>query len=698
MWNEFALVLLVTLGVLLIPGYLSMRAIGAKGAWPVLLAPIVGLSLIAIVGQAFALIHIASTPLTLLGVVVSLPLLGLLLTRRRNLNLMLPRVEPWALVLCLVLGIALGYNLFLSRLGTPYSLFQAYDVTQHLNLIQSMADSGTLTSLNVGPYLSAADQAIDPLGNTGFYPAAWHAVCALVVQITGCSVPLVINASMFALSCIAFPLSVLALVGVLFPESRTAHYCGSLTSLAFVAFPWNLLAFGPVYANVAGFSLMPSAMALFVHMLSNGPSPAMRARTLSALAISAVGLALCHPNTIFTCIVFLAPYCISRICDACGARGWGILRKIVFSVAFAALCAGFWVLCYHLPVFQGTVTHVWPPFSRLFQQVINILTLCYNMGFNYETAAQIVLGILVIAGAIRALHTPGRRWLLASYMLICYILLVSATHQDELKQLLAGFWYTDPMRLAAIAAIAGIPLATLGAAWAYDTLVKLVAANNGARGARPNRLLIAASAAAAFLILNFMPEFNFPGLHHKYTLQEQEAYKYEQVRDWPKSVHTTFGDFRKGIEDAYSVDQPLDVSEQLFLNKIKIQSLVPEDDLVINNPMDGSFLAYGTTGLRVYYRNFVGGYGDENETEESKIIRERLCDYATDPEVQAAVESVDARYVIVLRDGEEKSAFINLRGDYDESLFAGISSITSETPGFTCICESGALGLYEIDR
>lgn len=280
MWNEFALVLLVTLGVLLIPGYLSMRAIGAKGAWPVLLAPIVGLSLIAIVGQAFALIHIASTPLTLLGVVVSLPLLGLLLTRRRNLNLMLPRVEPWAFVLCLVLGIALGYNLFLSRLGTPYSLFQAYDVTQHLNLIQSMADSGTLTSLNVGPYLSAADQAIDPLGNTGFYPAAWHAVCALVVQITGCSVPLVINASMFALSCIAFPLSVLALVGVLFPESRTAHVCAALTSLTFVAFPWNLLAFGPVYANVAGFSLMPSAMALFVHMLSNGPSPAMRAHAL----------------------------------------------------------------------------------------------------------------------------------------------------------------------------------------------------------------------------------------------------------------------------------------------------------------------------------------------------------------------------------------------------------------------------------
>lgn len=697
MWNEFAVALMAMVGVLALPGCLTLRAIGAKGVWSLILSPLVSLSLIAIVGQVLAIVHIPSSPLLMLLITVLLPAMALVLTRRRGLSLMLPHIDPLIPLVCLALGAALGFNLFLSRMDSPDTLFQAYDVTQHLNLIRAMADSGTFTSLNVSPYLTAADQAIDPLRNGGFYPAAWHATCALVVQITGCSVPLVINVSMFVLSCLAFPLSALALVSVLFPESRAAQACCALTSLAFVSFPWNLLAFGPVYANVAGFALMPGAMALFVHLLSDGPSPAMRARTIAVLLLSTIGLALCHPNTIFTCVVFLAPYCVSRICCSCEARGWGILHKLGLSAAFVAFCVGFWLLCYRLPVFRETVTHVWPPFAWAFQEIVNILTLSYNLGFNYETAAQLLLGALVIIGAIRALHVPGRRWLVASYALICYILLISVTHRDELKQILAGFWYTDPMRLAAIAAIAAIPLATIGAWWVYNTLIRLVAANNGSKCRRPNKGVIASSAAILFLVVNFMPEFNLPGLHHTYTLQEQEEYKYEEVRDWPKSVHTTFGDFRKGIEDVYSYNQPLDASEERFLNKLEMHDAIPDGALIINNPMDGSFLTYGTDNLRVYYRNFVG-FGGENESEESRIIRERLCNYSTDPEVQAAVEAIDARYVLVMRDGERNCGFINLRGDYDEALFSGISSITPDTPGFTRVCEIGLLSLYEIDR
>ena len=697
MWTEFVRVLVVMVVILVIPGCLTMRAIGARGVWPLLLAPIVSLSLIAIVGQILALVHVPSTPALLLGIIIVLPALALVVTRRKGLHLALPPIEPWTVPVYLVLGAVLGYNLFLSRLGTPDALFQAYDVTQHLNLIQAMSDSGTFTSLNVGPYLSLADQTIDPLGNSGFYPAAWHAVCALVVQMTGYSVPLVINVSMFALSCLAFPLSVLALLGVLFPQSRVAHLCGALISLAFVAFPWNLLAFGPVYANIAGFALMPCAMALFIHLLADGLSPSMRSRVFGTLVISAVGLALCHPNTIFTCIVFLAPYCVSRICDVCAKKGWGILQKALLSILFLAFCAAFWIICYRLPAFKETVEHVWPPFAWAFQEIINILTLCYNMGFNYETAAQLLLGVLVIIGAIRALHIPGRRWLVASYVAICYILLISATHRDELKQLLAGFWYTDPMRLAAIAAIAAIPLATLGALWAYEAIMRLAATNSRETGAKPHRAIIAGATAALFLGVNFMPEFNLPGLHHEYSAKEQAEYKHVETRDWPKSVHTTFGDFREAIEATYSYTQPLDESERLFLNKLDMKSAVPEGALVINNPMDGSFLTYGTDGLRVYYRNFVG-YGGENETKESRIIRERLCDYASDSEVQAAVEAIDAGYVLVLRGGERQCGFINLRGDYNEALFSGISSITPDTPGFTCVCETGILRLYRIDR
>ena len=531
MWSTLALPLVSIAAILFLPGMMLLRAIGFKSYWTVMLAPLVGLSLIAIVGQVFALINIPSTPVSILGTSI-LPLAILLVVQsKKEWTLSLPVIPFWLPLLCLGLGIVLGDNLFLSRIGSPDALLQEYDVTQHLNLIRSMADSGTFTSFQVSPYLTAADQAIAPTSTGGFYPAAWHAVCALSVQITGCSVPLVINASMIVLTFIAFPLCMTALITILFGDSKKYQVSSALVSLAFVAFPWNLLTFGPIYANVAGFALMPAAMVMFVLLISDNFSVSTRARIVAVLLLSVIGLALCHPNTIFTCVIFLAPYCISRINIACSKAGITKIKALGLCGTFIVLCVSFWLICYKLPIFKDTVSHVWPPYSRVFQSVINILTLCYNFGFHFETSAQLLLGILVIFGCIKALHMRDKRWLVISYALICFILLVSATQGDELKQLLAGFWYTDPMRLATIAAIAAMPLATLGCAWAYDATAAVVEAYCNRFHKKPNYGIISASLASFFLLVNFIPEFNFPGLHKQYSVQEVKQYSSLEHRD-----------------------------------------------------------------------------------------------------------------------------------------------------------------------
>ena len=247
-----------------------------------------------------------------------------------------------------------------------------------------------------------------------------------------------------------------------------------------------------------------------------------------------------------------------------------------------------------------------------------------------------------------------------------------------------------------MAAIAAAPLAITGALWAYDLALRLAGAWRRSPLPATGARVAACVLAGGFLVLNFMPEFNLPGLHHQYSAEEVNANKTKEYRDWPKSVHTTFGDYRAMVEDIYSWNAPLDRGERTFLKKVA--SLVPAGALVVNDPMDGSFLAYGTQGLRVYYRTFTG-FGSADETAASKVIRERLSSYATDEEVRKAVEEVDARYVIVLHGSKEESGFIDLRGDYDPSLFSGISSITPETPGFTCLCETaGGMALYRIDR
>ena len=667
-----------------VPGILTLEAAGVRGLWTLVLSPVVGFSLVTILGQAYALVGVASSPLTVLLPVVLIPLVLAVVLRNRVKPLCLPELSPVALGVSLVLGLALGYNLFLSRIGAADTVFQAYDVTQHLNLIQAMRDSGRLTSLGVSPYLSSADAAIAPADYSGFYPAAWHAFCAVAGMILQVSTPLLINASMCYLCFIVFPMGMVAFLAVVFPDEKKLAVAGALVTLAFVSFPWELLAFGPVYPNIAGFCLMPSVLAAFVHFLADGEDVWGRVRTGCVVLLSVVGAALCHPNVVFTCIVLMAPYCVSRILAACDGEPRELAKKVGFSLAFVALCLGFWLFCYRLPMFEATVTHYWPPYAVLFQELVNILTVSYHYGFNTEITAQVPLGMLIVVGAIVALRRRGKRWLMASYVLACCILLIGATRADTLRCMTAGFWYSDPMRLSAVAAIAAIPLAALGLEWTARFAQRVVAAYYKKPQDQVRVAVLVPVVAVAFLLVNYMPEFNLAGLQYDHSASEVT-----------KGVRTTFSDFRRKISDTYACNEPLDQTEEVFIQKAL--GIVPEGSLVVNNPMDGSFLAYGIYDLRVYYRNFVG-FGGDNETDESKAIRLHLSEYATNAEVQEAVEKVDAKYVIVLRGREDEASFIDLRDDYDPTLFCGITSITEETPGFSLVLKTGFMELYEIER
>ena len=688
---------LVCFATLCIPGTLCLKAAGIPLAWASSCSPLIGLAMLALVGQALALVGIASSPVLIFG--IEALLVAVVFAARRALKLedmKLPEMPIWMPLVYVVIGAALGYNLFISRLGSADALFQAYDVTQHLNLIKSMVDSARFTSLGVNPYMSVADATIAPVDYSGFYPAAWHALCALVIMICGVQTTVVINASMFVFCAIVFPLAMLAFISAIFPGSRKAQFIGALTCLAFVSFPWNLVIFGPVYANVAGYCMLPAAGAFFVVLFSDGHKTPDRVFLAIALLGGSLGLALCHPSAIFTCIVLLAPYCVHRICDACNDKGTRLPVKLGFSAAFIAFVAAFWLVCYNLPAFHDTVSHTWKPYVWAFQEIVNILLCVPTFGFFEEEGAQYVLGAIVVFGLVKSLFTPKKRWMAASYLLACYIMLIVATHKDEFKQLIGGFWYTDPMRIASMCAIAAVPLATLGIEWLHSLVCRLLDRYNAPLG-RTTRMRAAGCALAAlFLVVNFMPSFNLAGTHRKYTDDEYRLYGSLEDRDRPvKSLNTTFGDYRKIASEIYSKNSPLDSTERVFISKVL--DIVGSDDLIINDPMDGSFLTYGMYDMRVYYRNFTGISGN-SDTETSQTLRLHLSEYATNDDVKEAVEEVDAHYVLIMRGTGSEAGFINLRGDYDQSLFTGITSITEDTPGFKQLLKTGSMALYEIER
>ena len=693
---ELIRLLVVLLSFIVVPGFLICRAFGTRGVWSALLSPVVGLAFLTCICQVYALVGIVASPMGVFTPAILISLVLMLLLSRRFSSLDLPRIHPVIPVLYVLIGLALGYNLFIFRIGSLDALYQAYDVTWHLNVIQGFVDSGKFTCFGVSPYLSAADAAIAPVDYSGFYPTAWHMLCALTSMATGASVPTVINVSMLAFAGVVFPLAVLAFLASLFPNNKRILLCGAIVCVAFVAFPWYLLVFGPVYPNFAGFCLVPAAMATFVRLTRPEANVSERVRLGVLLVGEALGLALCHPNAVFTCVLLLSSYCVHRLYDEAAKRTANRVIRFAVPLVFIVFVAAFWLFCYKLPFLQDTVTHTWKPYAWAWQEIINILTLQYTFGFCYETASQYVLGALVVFGAVGALFKSGKRWMTVSYSLACYVLLVAATHKDEFKQILAGFWYTDPMRLGAVCTIAAIPLAALGLEWVYCQVVRACEKYNAVKTKPTNCRLIAASLAVAFLVLNFMPGFNLAGLHRTYTQEEYRKYYKMEDRDRPnKSFHTTYGDFREIVSDTYRLDNPLDSTEQVFLDKV--QQIVPKDAVIINDPMDGSFLAYGTRGMRVYYRNFVG-FGGSNEASASKTIRTSLVDYDSNEEVKSAVDSIDALYVMVLRGKECEASFINLRKDYDASLFTGITSITESTPGFKLLLKTGPMALYEIER
>lgn len=695
MWLEFCLVTLCLLVILELPGFFCLRSFGFPKLWSLCAAPLAGLSILAIIGQVFALLGLPVSGYIVVAIAIVIPAALFIFQNKQNhRELVLPILDMRCLFISFLLGIVLGTVFLLKNMGSPDALFQEYDVTQHLNLIQSMVDSGRLTSLGVNPYMSTLDSVIAPVDYSGFYPAAWHVLCALGIMLTGATVTTTINASMFLLACVLYPVAMNLFIAAVFPDDKRIQFAGSICGVAFIYFPWYLLIFGPVYANVAGFSLMPIAMALFVLAFAKDRKRPEALKALVLLALCVIGLALCHPNTIFTCVVFLAPYCVVRIWEISNDMGYSKKRSYVACILFVLFCLAFWLFCFKLPALQDTVMHKWVSYARLPQAIMNVLTTSYCFGFNSEVAAQLLLAFVVLVGAVGLLCNSEKRWVAVAYGFACCILIVGGTRDGNFKQLVAGFWYTDPMRLAAICSIAAVPVAAAGLSYTFGFILRLreVYLNKKASGISALRMAIVC--AVVFLLVNFAPSFNLAGTHYKWSTAEAEKYKSLELRDWPKTFHTTFGDYVPLVESTFTCDSPLSTEEDSFIDAVEEQ--IDKNDLVINNPMDGSFLAYGLNGVRVYYRNFVG-MGGSNETAESIIVRTKLCDYATDADVQQAVSSLKAKYVLVLEGGIENANFLNLRRDYDESLFVGITSITEETPGFNCIYSSGNLKLYEIE-
>lgn len=291
--------------------------------------------------------------------------------------------------------------------------------------------------------------------------------------------------------------------------------------------------------------------------------------------------------------------------------------------------------------------------------VINVL----NFSFTTDEP-QWTLSILVILGIIYIIFRKRNySWLILSFVLAIVIFVIAATDGDTfLKHFASGYWYTDPYRIAALAGVFAIPIISVGLSSIIEALLAYRVRLNKKKALIyiPSTIIVIALPLATFIPASPISNSMISLQNNAYALN---------LNIW----------------------NYFDSEEVSFIEKAK--SFIPDNAVIINQPYDGSMYAYGISGIHLYYRD-IAGYGSANESSESKLIREKLDKISVDSEVQAAVKSISASYVLLLKPNYVEEGLYY--STYQPDLWTGINSISENTPGFSLVYEENSMKLYRI--
>ena len=672
MWPEFWLAFALAAALLVVPGALLLAAFGARPATALASGPLVSLVGYGAMGVLLSALGVAaSTPLVALPLtVVAAGLLAWrLATGRLAPDAGASARRDLALVGVYVLvGLAVTSLMLVANLSSPDSFIQAWDNVAHFDMVRSMTQSHSWSTLAV-TYYPGEMSAIDPVQSAPhYYPIGWHLVAVMLVDALGVSVTCAANV-VNAVTCAAvFPMGACVMLRrVLGQEAPGAVALGALVCLAFPSFPWNLIPRWTLYPNLFSLALMPAVIAAFMGLAARAARP--RERALSAVVFVVGGVALCfaQPNSVFSAAVFLAPWCAWRIYEWRRDRGEAPCRAWLWVGAWAALVVALWAALLHMPFLKGVVEFYWLPIASLESCVEGVFGLSFAAG-----PPRYALRLLAIVGIVSACRRPRLRWLLAPFAFCCVAFVVAGGIDTPLKNIIAGFWYTDPYRMAAMAAMFCVPLAALGLLEVVSAARRLLAGRVAARLVAP--LLVAVFAlglyGSALLFRLGLPhpwkEDNF------YPLAREFAQKNDAAQSLGYDA-----------EKIAFVERALEVTGT--------------DAVVLNMPYDGSAYAYGVSNMNVVYR-YMSGYGatdeDQRETSWSRFLRTRLAMglEGRDPLAEAALEELQPDYLLILdRDVDE---MLEAFSPYVAADWMGVLQVDDETPGLELVLSEGDMRLY----
>ncbi|SFQ44380.1 hypothetical protein SAMN05421810_107211 [Amycolatopsis arida] len=597
----------VYLVVLAVPGVLLGLAAGLRGWALAGLAPLftylsMGLAgpWLGLVGISFTVVSAAVWALAMAAAVAGLRRLA---TRGQAAGTS-PEQVPWrgrahvAVAACVALASVISAVAVLTAAGGPSAVFQRWDTVYHANGVRYIAETGDgsltgMSSLNWYP-------------DGSYYPNAYHLVSTLVYELSGATIPAVLNgvtvpiAGLFALSLVTL---VREFGGRAVFAGATAIVAGAATTGAYESVSSGLLTFA------LGVVLTPlGVVAVRRFVVAPGVESGI------VLALTTAGLLLAHTSALFGAALLALPMLVQRWWRREGrplrdlalllppGLGAGLLAAphLIGVIRFSA--GGFPYLPWgaDLPVPTALKQLV------TFQQVLD--------------EPQLWLTVLLAAGVLTLGALGPFRWLgLSAVLLSGMFVLVACYGAVPWVIALSRPWWNDRYRLMALAAIPLCLLAGHGLAELQRWLARLVGRLSWTSGIRVTPARVGATSAVLIVSALAVVTNGF------YTTANATAVAYA-YHNWPESW-----------------GRQIPVTEAEVAAMRRMGELAEPGEMVLNDRNDGTAWLYAIAGVRPV----AAHYDPSVPPPDAVLLANHFREYATNPEVRAAVERLNVRHVLL---------------------------------------------------
>ncbi|MFN8167409.1 MAG: DUF6541 family protein [Candidatus Nanopelagicales bacterium] len=455
----------LALALALGPGMIALRALRPGSGWvrDAAVAPALSLALLWVVATGLGLLHLPASALTVLPLAFGLPLLALLLRRRRGLGAVVStalRVGRWD-VGALVLGFATAVVLWASvsqllRLGVPND-----DGAHH-----GFYTTRILVTSGLDPQQVLVGDIITGTPTYDFYPLALHLMAAMIAA-TGIPVAVALNATWITLSALGLGFGMYVLTRRTFPGAHRAAIAAAVLAPVMPQLPVGQMYWGGA-PLIVGMSLVPGVADTAVGMVRDAVTDRQRLAVGAALGLAATGIFFAHTTELITAGIL-------ALCLAFGSRlerpaFLEALRRPRTALALLGAAAVVFALALapYLPRLVGGVgerTGFEPLPARGLGSALVALS-AYLVG---PAGALPVLGVLALAGLVVGIRRGWMGgWLWYAGVIVAIALPLAFLWPGIIA--LTTPWYRIFDRVGYNLVYPGVALVSLGAWWIGRTL------------------------------------------------------------------------------------------------------------------------------------------------------------------------------------------------------------------------------------